>query len=57
MDNYQFSIVGGIIFGMLPNLPIEDIVVTIFMAAFGTLSSFAVSLLLRWISKRLKRPN
>ncbi|SDX30430.1 hypothetical protein [Aequorivita viscosa] len=51
MDNYRISIFGGIVFGVLPNLPVKDIVVTMCMATFGTITSFIVTLLLRWIGK------
>jgi hypothetical protein len=49
MDNYKLSIYGGSVFGLLPNLPVENIVVTIFMAIVGTLTSFLVTLLLKWV--------
>ncbi|MDC8000121.1 hypothetical protein POV26_03665 [Aequorivita todarodis] len=55
MDNYRISIFGGMVFGLLPNLPIEDIVVTLCMATFGTVTSFVVTVLLKWISKRLEK--
>ncbi|WGF92201.1 hypothetical protein [Aequorivita marisscotiae] len=55
MDNYRISIVGGMVFGILPNLPMENIMVTMFMATFGTIISFVVSVLLKWISKRLEK--
>jgi len=49
MDNYKLSIYGGSVFGLLPNLPVENIVVTIIMAIVGTLTSFLVTLLLKWV--------
>lgn len=55
MDNYRISIFGGIVCGILPNLPMDDIVTTICMATFGTVTSFAVTVLLTWVSKRLEK--
>ncbi|WGF92194.1 hypothetical protein [Aequorivita marisscotiae] len=55
MDNYKISIFGGTVFGILPNLPIEDIMVTVCMAIIGTISSYVVTVLLKWISKRLEK--
>ena len=49
MDNYKLSIYGGSVFGLLPNLPVENILVTIIMAIVGTLTSFLVTLLLKWV--------
>ena len=49
MDNYKLSIYGGTVFGLLPNLPVENILVTIYMAILGTLTSFLVTVLLKWI--------
>ncbi|WP_165593565.1 hypothetical protein [Aequorivita soesokkakensis] len=48
MDNYKLSIYGGTIFGLVPNLPVENIIITIYMAVLGTLTSFLVTLLLKW---------
>ena len=49
MDNYKLSIYGDTVFGLVPNLPVENIVVTIYMAILGTLTSFMVTLLLKWV--------
>ena len=49
MDNYKLSIYGGTVFGLVPNLPIENVVLTIYMAILGTLTSFLVTLLLKWV--------
>jgi|GEM_PF-1772827 hypothetical protein len=49
MDNYKLSIYGGTVFGLVPNLPVENIVVTIYMAILGTLTSFLVTVLLKWV--------
>ncbi len=55
MGNYKISIFGGTVFGILPNLPIEDIMVTVCMAIIGTISSYVITLVLRWIGKRIER--
>ena len=55
MDNYRISIFGGSVCGILPNLPVENIVVTICMAIIGTISSFVVSVLLKWAGKQLNK--
>ncbi|MCG2419767.1 hypothetical protein K8089_12100 [Aequorivita sp. F47161] len=55
MDNYKISIFGGTVFGIIPNLPIDDVVLTICMAIIGTISSYIVTVLLKWISRRLDR--
>ncbi|MBK5215108.1 MAG: hypothetical protein JJE55_15790 [Flavobacteriaceae bacterium] len=55
MDNYRISIFGGMVFGLLPNLPIENVVVTLCMATFGTITSFVVTVLLKWVSKQLEK--
>ena len=55
MDTYRVGIIGGIVFGILPNLPIEDIIVTICMAIIGTLSSFLVTVFLKWVDRRIKK--
>ena len=49
MDNYKLSIYGGTVFGLVPNLPVENILVTIYMAILGTLTSFLVTVLLKWV--------
>lgn len=50
MMNYRLSIFGGSIFGILPNLPMENIIATICMATLGTLTSFFVTVVVRWIA-------
>jgi hypothetical protein len=51
MDNYKLSIYGGTVFALVPNLPVENIIVTIYMAVLGTLTSFLVTLLLKWVGE------
>ncbi|WP_310993607.1 hypothetical protein [Aequorivita marina] len=53
MNSYKISIFGGMVCGILPNLPVENIIVTICMATFGTVTSFLVTVVLKWLSKRL----
>ncbi|PIV49274.1 MAG: hypothetical protein COZ75_04690 [Flavobacteriaceae bacterium CG_4_8_14_3_um_filter_34_10] len=38
-------------FGLLPNLPVEDVFTTIIMAFIGALASFIASVVLRFISR------
>ncbi|MEX2349542.1 MAG: hypothetical protein WD554_01565 [Flavobacteriaceae bacterium] len=55
MDTHFFhrvSFWGGTAFSMLPNLPVEDILVTVLMAFIGAVASFIASVLLRFISRR-----
>lgn len=54
MDRYRISFFGGTASGILPNLPVEDIVVTVLMAVMGAIASFVVTELLRGISKWFK---
>ncbi len=54
-QTYKNSFVGGTLFGILPNLNASDILVTIVMASIGALASFAVTVLLKYLVKRLKR--
>jgi hypothetical protein len=55
MENYRVGLLGGIVCSILPNLPIEDIIVTLCMATFGTITSFLVTLSLRWASKKMEK--
>lgn len=48
MDNCKMSIYSGTIFGLVPNLPVENILTTVYMAVLGTLTSFLVTVLLKW---------
>ena len=43
----KFSIVGGTAFGILPNIPLDDLKTTIVMASVGAIVSFIVSSILR----------
>ncbi|MEX0995818.1 MAG: hypothetical protein WDZ45_02070 [Flavobacteriaceae bacterium] len=49
---HRASFWGGAFFGVLPNLPVEDILVTVVMAFIGAVASFIASVLLRFISRR-----
>ncbi len=49
MYNYKLSIYGGRVFGLVPNLPVENVVLTIYMAILGTLTSYLITLLLKWV--------
>jgi len=37
--------------GLLPNLPVEDVLVTVVMAFIGAVASFIASVVLRFISR------
>lgn len=50
MTHYRLSIFGGSIFGILPNLPIENVIATICMAILGTLTSILVTVVVRKIA-------
>ncbi len=54
MDRYRISFFGGTASGLLPNLPVEDLVVTLVMAAMGAIASYVVTELLRQISNWFK---
>jgi len=49
VHNHRFSFWGGTVFGLLPNLPVTDLLETAIMASVGALISFAVSMLLKWL--------
>ena len=51
----KISIVGGTIFSIIPNIPPDDLIVTIVMAFVGALVSFMASMLFRYLSKLLKK--
>lgn len=48
---HKASFWGGTVFGVLPNLPVEDVLVTVVMAFIGAVASFIASVLLRIISR------
>lgn len=43
MTTYRMNIFGGSVFGILPNLPVENIITTVCMAVLGTLTSIFVT--------------
>ena len=49
----KVSFVGGTLFSIIPNIPPDDLIVTIVMAFVGALTSFMASLILRWVLKKL----
>ncbi|TVZ60370.1 hypothetical protein NA63_2923 [Flavobacteriaceae bacterium MAR_2010_105] len=50
----KISMAGGTLFGIIPNIPPDDLIVTIIMASIGALVSFISSVLLKSIVKFLK---
>jgi len=50
----KISIVGGTVFSIIPNIPPDDLIVTIIMAFVGALVSFIASMLLKAIVKFIK---
>jgi len=46
--------VGGTVFGILPNIPPDDLIVTIIMAFVGALVSFIASMLFKYLAKLFK---
>ena len=58
MDSISYdkaSFIGGTAFGVLPHLPIEDIVITIIMAFVGAAVSFIVSVILKYAFRKKKK--
>ncbi len=53
--NEKISIVGGTVFGILPNIPPHDLMVTIIMAFTGALVSYIASMLFKYLAKRFKK--
>lgn len=54
MESHSFhkvSFIGGTAFGLLPNLPVEDVFTTVIMAFIGAVASFIASVVLRFISR------
>jgi hypothetical protein len=51
----KISIVGGTVFSIIPNIPPDDLIVTIIMAFVGALVSFIASMLFKAIVKFIKR--
>jgi len=53
--NEKACIIGGTVFGIIPNIPIHDLFVTIIMAFIGALVSFLASMLLKTLAKFFKK--
>jgi hypothetical protein len=54
--SYRASFVGGTLFGVLPNIHSEDIVVTSVMAVIGAVVSFIATFILRKLFSNFKNP-
>ena len=52
--NERACIIGGTVFGIIPNIPPDDLFVPIIMAFVGALVSFMASMLFKSIVKFLK---
>lgn len=48
---HRASFWGRTFFEVLPNLPVEDVLVTVVMAFIGAVASFIASVVLRFISR------
>lgn len=48
----RISFLGGTVSGLLPNLPAEDVIVTVLMAIIGAVVSFIVSLVLKYLFRK-----
>ena len=53
--NTKSAIIGGTVFGILPNIPPNDLIITIIMAFTGALVSFIASLLFKYLAKLFKK--
>ena len=51
----KFSIVGGITFGVLYNIPLDDLKTTIIMSVIGTIVSFVVSSILKILFQKFRK--
>jgi mannitol-specific phosphotransferase system IIBC component len=51
----QVGTLGGTFLSIIPNIPSEDIIKTIILAAVGALVSYTVSILLRRLPKKRKK--
>lgn len=47
--------IGGTVFGILPNIPPHDLFVTVIMAFTGALVSFIASMLFKYLAKLFKK--
>jgi hypothetical protein len=54
--NERIGFVGGTVFGILPNIPSHDLIVTVIMAFIGALVSFMASMLFKSIVRIFKKP-
>lgn len=53
--NDKISMIGGTVFGILPNIPPHDLFVTVIMAFTGALVSFIASMLFKYLAKLFKK--
>lgn len=53
--NEKACIIGGTVFGIIPNIPPDDLIVTIVMAFVGALVSFMASVLFKTLAKFFKK--
>jgi len=51
----RVSFVGGTVFSIIPNIPPDDLIVTIVMAFVGAMVSFIASILFKCLAKLLKK--
>lgn len=51
----KLSIVSGTAFGILPNIPINDLKTTIIMATIGAVVSFIVSSILKFLFQKFRK--
>jgi len=52
--NDKISMIGGTVFGILPNIPPHDLFVTFIMSFTGALVSFIASMLFKYLAKLFK---
>ncbi len=46
---------GGTFLSIVPNILSEDVVKTVILATIGAIVSFAISLLLKWLTKKHRK--
>lgn len=51
----KVSFVGGTVFSIIPNIPPDDLIITVVMAFVGALVSFMASILFKYLAKLLKK--
>jgi len=49
------GVLGGTFFGVLPNLPVEDVMLTVVMAAIGAVTSYLVTLVLKFLFSHYRK--